>query len=278
MIDVAILGAGELGGSIAHVLARRNIVRRVQIIDPAGQIAAGKALDIMQAGAVEGFSTPVVGTTDVSRVAGAAVVLVADPARPPQDADDLLVLRQVAQLARKAIVIGAAAGHRTLVERGVREAGFARERLFGSAPEALAAAVRALVALHTDGSARDVALTVLGAPPEHTVLAWDDAAIGGFAATRVLDEPTRRRIAAQIGPLWPPGPHALAHAAVDSVAAVCGVSRRVLSCFVGPDDRNGRRHRAVALPIRLGGTGLVRVEQPTLSVTARVALDNAMVL
>src|SRR5262245_8619111 len=155
MIDVAILGAGELGGSIAHVLARRRHVRRVQLVDPSGQIAAGKALDIMQAGPVEGFTTPVVGASDISRVAGAALVIVADAARPSQDTDDLLALRQIAQLARKAIVIGAAAGHRTLVERGVREAGFARERLFGSAPEALAASVRALVALQIDGSAKD---------------------------------------------------------------------------------------------------------------------------
>ncbi len=85
--------------------------------------------------------------------------------------------------------------------------GIARERLIGSAPEALAASVRALVALQTNGSVRDVALTVLGVPPAHAVVNWDDATIGGFAATRVLDEPTLRRLSAQVAPLWPPGPH-----------------------------------------------------------------------
>ena len=34
MIDVAIIGAGELGGSLAHVLARREIVRRIGILRP----------------------------------------------------------------------------------------------------------------------------------------------------------------------------------------------------------------------------------------------------
>jgi malate dehydrogenase len=278
MIDVAIIGAGELGGSLAHVLARREIVRRIQLIDPAGQIAAGKALDIMQAGPVEGFSTPVIGSTDLSRVAGAALVVVADQASPRPDADDFLILKQISQLAARAIVLCAAAHARELVERGVRELRYPRERLIGSAPEALAASVRALVALQTDGSVRDVALTVLGIPPAHAVVNWDDATIGGFAATRVLDEPTLRRLSAQVAPLWPPGPHVLAHAAAEVVAAVCGVSRRTISCFVAPDDSAGRRTRGVALPVRFGASGVTNVSEPTLSVAGRIALDNAMLL
>jgi len=278
MIDVAIIGAGELGGSLAHVLARREIVRRIQLIDPAGQVAAGKALDIMQAGPVERFATPVTGSTDISRVAGAALVVVADQAKPAEGTDDLLTLRQIAQLASRAVVVCAGADGRSLVERGVRELGYRRERLIGSAPEALAASVRALVALQTNGSVRDVALTVLGVPPANAVVTWEDATIGGVAATRVLDEPARRRLSAQVAPLWPPGPHALAHAAADAVAAVCGVSRRPLSCFVAPDDRAGRRSRAAALPLRLGPNGVTSVDEPTLSVAAQVALDNARLL
>jgi malate/lactate dehydrogenase len=277
MIDVAILGAGELGGSLAHVLARREIVRSIQLIDPAGQVAAGKALDFMQTGPVEGFSTRVAGTTDITRAAAADLVVVADQVKP-QAADDLLILRQISQIASRALVLCAGPEGRTLVERGVRELGYRRERLIGSAPEALAASVRALVALQTNGSVRDVALAVLGVPPLHTVVNWDDATIGGFAATRVLDEPTLRRLSSQVALLWPPGPHVLAHAAVETIAAVCGVSRRAISCFTAPDDSAGRRTRAVALPVRLGPMGITSVDQPTLSGAARVALDNAMLL
>ena len=212
MIDVAIIGAGELGGSLAHVLARRDIVRRIQLIDPAGQVAAGKALDIMQAGPVERFTTPVTGSSDISRVAGAALVVVADQATPAQGTDDLLTLRQIAQLASRTVVVCAGPDGRALVECGVRELGYRRERLIGSAPEALAASVRALVALQTNGSVRDIALTVLGVPPAHAVVAWEDATIGGVAATRVLDGPALRPLAAQVAPLRPPGPHPLAPA------------------------------------------------------------------
>ena len=278
MMDVAIIGAGELGGSLAHVLARREIVRRIQLIDPSGQIAAGKALDIMQTGPVEGFTTPVAGSTDLSRVAGCALVIVADSASPQSEADPLLVLTQLKQLAARAVVLCAGVDGRMLVERGVRELKYSREKLIGSAPEALASAIRAVVALQVNGSVRDVVLTVMGAPPANAFVSWEDASIGGCAATRALDEPALRKLASQIPLLWPPGPHALAHSAVEAVAAICGVSRRAVSCFVAPDDTLGQRARVVALPVRLCASGVESLAMPPLSGAAKTALDNAMLL
>src|SRR5215203_4778632 len=74
----AILGAGELGGAIAHALARGDSVSRVWLVDAAGNAAAGKALDIQQAGAIEGFTTRLDGTSDVSHLIGSDVCVVAD--------------------------------------------------------------------------------------------------------------------------------------------------------------------------------------------------------
>ena len=68
------------------------------------------------------------------------------------------------------------------------------------------------------------------------------------------------------------------HAAVEAVAAVAGISRRAVSCFVAPDDSTGTRTRAAAMPVRLGLVGVAGVDAPTLSVAAQVALDNAMLL
>ena len=278
MCDVAIIGAGELGGSLAHVLARREIVRSIQLIDPSGQIAAGKALDIMQTGPIEGFTTPVAGGTDLSRVAGCALVIVADPAAPQADADPLRVLTQLKRLAARAVVLCAGVDGRMLVERGVRELKYSRETLIGSAPEALASAIRAVVALQVNGSVRDVVLTVMGVPPANAFVSWEDASIAGCAATRVLDEPTLRKLASQMALLWPPGPHALAHGAAEAVAAICGVSRRAVSCFVAPDDTFGQRARVVALPARLCASGVESLAMPSLSGAAKTALDNAMLL
>ncbi len=277
-MNLAIIGAGELGGSLAHVLARREIVRHIQLIDPAGQIAAGKALDIMQAGPVEGFCTRLQGSTDESRVAGSSIVVLADFAKAESALDPLLTLKQITTLAPRAVILCAGAGHRELIERSVRELGIGRDRIAGSAPEALAAAIRTLVALAVDGSPKEVALTVLGIPPSRAIVPWEDVTIGGTPATRIIGEPARRRLTAQVAALWPPGPHVLAHAATEAIAAITGVTRRAISCFVSPDDSNGRRARAVAMPVRLGRSGVVRVEQPTLSVAAQVALDTAALL
>ena len=73
MFEVAIIGAGELGGALASMLAERDVVRSVHLIDAAGQVAAGKALDIAQSAAVRGFSTRVTGSPDVTATAGAHV-------------------------------------------------------------------------------------------------------------------------------------------------------------------------------------------------------------
>jgi malate dehydrogenase len=65
VVDVVILGAGELGGTLAHILARSEMSPAIRLVDDAGQVAAGKALDIMQAAPIEGFAARVSGRATV---------------------------------------------------------------------------------------------------------------------------------------------------------------------------------------------------------------------
>jgi malate dehydrogenase len=283
MQRVAIIGAGELGGAVGHALARRDIVRSITLIDDAGTIAAGKALDIAQAAPVERFATELAGANDVSMAAGAAVVVVADRAGRGewQGEEALALLTRLTQMAGGAIVVCAGAGQRELIERGVDELHMDRGRLFGSAPEALAGGARALVALAVNGSPRDVSLALLGVPPHHTVIPWADATSGGFPLTRLIDDPTRIRLAARAAALWPPGPYALAAAAAMAIETMAGRSRRIVSCFVAPGlfaDGAGVRARTGAMPVRLGPGGVVEVVMPELSAAERVALDTALQL
>ena len=280
MRDIAIIGAGELGGATAHALARRDVATTIRLVDDRGRVAEGKALDIMQAAPIEGFATGVSGSTDLSTAGGAAVVVIADRSGGAewQGEDGLMLLRRVGQVAPRAVMVCAGASQSGLIDRGIRELGIDRRRLFGSAPEALASAARAMIALALDGSPRDVMITVLGLPPAHLVLPWDDASIAGFAVTNMLDEPARRRLTARIAALWPPGPFSLAAAVARAIDAVEGRTRAVVSCFVGPDDSGGRRTRTAALPARLGERGIETVVTPSISAVDRVALDNAMLL
>ena len=280
MREVGIIGAGELGGAIAHLLARRDVARAIALVDEAGRIAAGKALDIAQAAPVEGFATQLSAAADPAVVAGADVIVLADAAKGGEWQGDagLQLLKRAAASAPRAVIVCAGASAREIIQRGITELKLRPHRVVGTAPDALAAGVRALVALHVNGSPRDVALSVLGTPPEHAVIAWEEATIGGFALTRQLDEPTRRRIAAQVRPMWPPGPHALAAAAVKAIAAIDGRARHLVSCFVGPDTASGTRTRATALPVRFDAFGVAAVVMPQLSAVERVALENAMAL
>jgi malate dehydrogenase len=286
MREVAIVGAGELGGLVAYALARRNSAGVVRLIDDGGRVAEGKALDISQAAPVEGFATDVAASTGLSAAAGADLVVVADRAggseRPGNDIwqgeDGLTLVRQLNAIAPRALLLCAGVSDREVVERSVRELHIPRARILGSASEAFVAAASAIVALEIDVSPRDVSLSILGVPPDRIVIAWEDAAVAGFSLTGMITEPIRRQLTRRIGALWPVGPYALAAAACKVVDAVSGHSRRPVTCFVAPDDQAGVRTRAAALPVRLGPSGIVEVVMPRLSGVERVALDNAMML
>lgn len=279
MREVAIIGAGDLGGATAHLLARQGLAHAIRIVDDAATVASGKALDIAQAAPVQGFDTQMSGTSDIASAAGASVIVVADKASAARGRDETLQLvKRLAQMAPRAVILCAGASEREVIDRAVSEFRLSRTRVFGSAPEALVAGARALIALAVNGSPRDVAVSVVGAPPDHIVVTWLEAAIGGVAATRVLEEPARRRLTERIAASWPPGPYALAAAAVAAIDVMAGRSRRTITCFVGPNTESGVRARAAALPVRLGPSGIVEVISPSLSVAEQVVLDNAMSL
>jgi malate dehydrogenase len=155
MTTVAIIGAGELGGAIAHALARAESTGRIWLVDSAGNPAAGKALDIQQSGAIEGFSTQLDGTSEVTRIIGCDVCIVADrfgAASPEgraewQGEEGFTHLTRIAEMVPDAPLVFAGASQAALIAQLAREANIPRERLIGSTPEALASAIRSIVAM-----------------------------------------------------------------------------------------------------------------------------------
>ena len=278
MSGVAILGAGELGGAVAHKLAGRGRVRRVCLIDAAPGVAAGKALDIRQAGPIERFEAKVTaGAMDA--VVGAGVVVVADPAAPT-DGEGLsdpawAWMKRIVGLTGGAPILCAGADAGRLVVRSVRELGLRPSRVFGSAPEALSAGLRALIALEADASPAQVAIQVLGTPPVHPVVALSGASVGGCRLEDRLSAAALARVRRRVRLLWPPGPYALASAAARVVEAVAaGGSRRVFTCFVAGESDGPAS--APAVPVTLHAGGVDEVVTPRLSPSERVQLDNAL--
>jgi malate dehydrogenase len=281
MSVVAIIGAGEIGGAVARSLASRGVVGRIRLIDRRGGVAAGKALDLSQSGPINRSDTRVEAAADLSAAAGLPAIVFADPADPDEEwggEAGLAVLRDLARLGHldRSTLIFAGAGHCTLMQRAVDELGLSRRRAIGSAPEALAATARALVAVEAGVVANQVALTVLGRPPEKMVIPWSDASAGGHGIMSLLSAPQMRHVDWRLRALWPPGASALGAAAAIFCEAVVRGSRRIVSAFVSLDRDNGTKAPVCAWPVSLGPDGLERVTAPALTNRDRVVIDEVL--
>jgi malate dehydrogenase len=277
---VAILGAGEIGGAAARSLATRARVDAILLIDEQPNAAAGKALDLRQAGPISGSDVRIDGSADVASAAGASAIVLADTAAGTEWSGDagLALLRRLARLGcfQESVLICAGAGQSALIQLAFDELGLSRSRVVGSAPEAVAATARALVAIESRASAAQVALTVLGKPPRHVVIPWAEASIGGHSVMALLTQPQLNLVEARMKGLWPPGPSTLGSAAAMFAEAVALGSRRLFSAFVSLDRDNGTKAPVCAWPVMLGPRGLERVTTPSLTSRDRVVLDEVL--
>jgi malate dehydrogenase len=274
MSFIAIIGAGPIGGSLAHKLAQRGRVKDVRLIDDSGAVAQGKALDILQASPVEGFSTRVTGTDAINAAAGAAAIVIADPASGHGEHSGeaaLALVRHLAAIEMRAPIVCAGASQRDLIARATGELGLAPARAVGSAPFALESALRALAGVWLDGSGVEVTLRVVGVPPRSAVVAWEESTANGQPLASELAPHHIAALSARIPGLWPPGPYALGSAAARVVEAIANGSRRRYSCFV-----TLRPGTVIAMPVELGSTGVTRIVEPTLTRQERTRMENAM--
>jgi malate dehydrogenase len=290
MSTVCIIGAGDIAGAVAHALARSERVSRVLLIDGNGKAAAGKALDIQQSGAVDLFHVRLDGTDDLSRAAGCAVCVVADrfgrrdsewqgkewQSEEWQGEEGLAMASRLASYSGDAPLVFAGAMQTELIGALARESHVRRERLAGSAPEALISAVRAVVAMEARCTPAEVDLTVLGTPPSGFVVPWSEASIGGYGLERVLSQVQLARIEARTERLWPPGPFALGLAGARVTDALVRHSRRAFCVLTVLSGEFGVRGRVGALPVHLSPAGITQTRVPTLNTRERVRLETAL--
>ena len=290
MATVAIVGAGDIGGAAAQALASCDGVHRVWLVDAATGAAAGKALDLQQAGAITGQHARLYGTSDENRLIGCAVCVIADcfgagtgerhsgdrRSGEWQGAEGLSMLGRITHYLGEAPIVFAGASHAGLLSRLAGETQIRRERLIGSSTDALTSAISAIVAMEASCSPRDVMLTVLGTPPDGFVVPWSEASIGGYAMQRVLSQIQLGRIEARAARLWPPGPYALGAAAARITDAILSNSRRSFSIITQLDGEFGIKRRPGALPARLAAGGIERVRVPELGTREHVRLQTAL--
>lgn len=274
---IAVIGAGPLGGALTHVLARRNRVGDVRLIDPDGKVAEGKALDILQSGPIEPFATRVSAATTYAAAAGADAIVLADHAAGEIAGENgLALLRQIARLETTAPFVFAGGDQRELIMQGLTELRLARARLIGSAPLALESAVTAVVAALLDASPTDLSIGIAGVPPHHVVIGWDAASAFHQPIARVLPAHQMAGVTSRLPALWPPSPYTLASAAARIAEAVALGSRQRYTCYAGIDDAGHGRGLVAAVPVMLERGRVKTVLEPALSRHERTAFENGL--
>ena len=101
---ISLIGAGQIGGTLAHLLGLKEVVSEVVLFDVASGVAKGKALDIAQSSSVDGFNVKFSGTNDYKDIKNSDVIIITAgvPRKPGMSRDDLLginlkIMKQVAE-------------------------------------------------------------------------------------------------------------------------------------------------------------------------------------
>ena len=108
MKKISLIGAGQIGGTLAHLIGTKELVNEVVLFDVASGIAKGKALDIAQSSSVDGFNVKFSGTDNYNDIKDSNVIIITAgvPRKPGMSRDDLLginlkIIKQVAEGVKK---------------------------------------------------------------------------------------------------------------------------------------------------------------------------------
>ncbi len=108
MTKISLIGAGQIGGTLAHLIGTKELVNEVVLFDVASGIAKGKALDIAQSSSVDGFNVRFSGTDKYEDIKDSDVIIITAgvPRKPGMSRDDLLginlkIIKQVAEGVKK---------------------------------------------------------------------------------------------------------------------------------------------------------------------------------
>ena len=104
MTKISLIGAGQIGGTLAHLIGTKELVDEVVLFDVASGVAKGKALDIAQSSSVDGFNVKFLGTDDYKDIKDSDVIIITAgvPRKPGMSRDDLLginlkIIKQVSE-------------------------------------------------------------------------------------------------------------------------------------------------------------------------------------
>jgi malate dehydrogenase len=296
---IALVGAGNIGGTLAHLIGLKEL-GDVVLYDVFGGVAAGKALDIMQSGPVDGFDSLMTGGSDIAAIAGADVVIVTAgfPRQPGMSRDDLLtknagVIAGVAQGIRThcpdAFVIVITNPLDVMVWVMQQKSGLPAHKVVGMAGVLDSSRFRLFLAHEFNVSVEDVTAFVLGGHGDTMVPLTRYSTVAGIPVPDLIKMgwTTQEKIDAictrtangggEIVKLLEKGSayYAPAASAVAMAESYLRDKKRVLPCAALLQGEYGLRDLYVGVPVVIGKGGVERIVEIALQPGEKAAFDKS---
>jgi malate dehydrogenase len=294
---IAIVGAGgNVGAAVAQWAVLKELGELV-LIDIKPQPAEGRALDLTQAGAWEGFNnTRFVATDKSEAMKGADVVVMTAgvPRKPGQSREELIginagivkgICQDVKTHAPDAVLIVVSNPLDAMVFVAKQVTGFPRERVIGSAGVLDSARFRTYISLATGVSVEDVQATVLGAHTDKDMVPIvSNAMVGNVPLSKFLSaekitevvENTKKGGATLTGLIGTSAWLAPGAGTCLMVEAIVRDQGRVLPCSVELRGEFGVKDCFLGVPVKLGAKGAEAVYEIELSASEREAWNKAV--
>ena len=294
---IALIGAGMIGGTLAHLAAMREL-GDIVLFDIAEGIPEGKALDIAQAGPVDDFDARLKGTSDYADIAGADVCIVTAgvPRKPGMSRDDLLginlkVMKAVGegirQHAPNAFVICITNPLDAMVWALREFSGLPAERVVGMAGVLDSARFRHFLAEEFKVSVEDVTAFVLGGHGDTMVPVVEYSTVAGspipdlikmgWSTQEKIDAIVKRTRGGggEIVALLKTGSayYAPATSAIAMAEAYLGDQKRILPCAVYVEGKYGLDGLYVGVPVVIGADGAEEIIEIALDEEAKKNLQ-----
>ncbi len=281
---IALIGAGMIGGTLAHLAALKRL-GDVILFDVIDGLPQGKALDLLEAGPIEGYDCRIIGTNKYDDIAGADVAIVtAGVARKPgMSRDDLLginskivtdVANNLRMHARDAFVIVITNPLDAMVTLMKRVTGFSKQRVVGQAGVLDSSRYRSFVAMELAVSVESVSAMVLGGHGDDMVPVRSYCQVGGVPVEKLISadrleaiEKRTRNAGGEVVALLKTGSayYSPASAAIQMAEAYLFDKKQILPCAALLEGEYGVHGVYAGVPIRIGAGGVELVVEIELT-------------
>lgn len=302
-MKVTVVGAGNVGATCADVLAVRNFVDEIVILDIKEGVAEGKALDIWQTAPIRGFNTRLTGSTnDYSKTAGSDVVVVTSgvPRKPGMSRDDLIstnagivksVTENVIKHSPNAKIIIVSNPLDVMCYCAYLAAKVDSSKVFGMAGILDTARYRAFLAEALNVSPKDIQALLLGGHGDTMVPLPRYTSVGGIPVTELIDadklhaiiERTKVGGGELVKLMGTSAWYAPGAAAAQMVEAIVRDQRRVFPVCAMLNGEYGMKDIYLGVPVILGKNGIEEIievklddEEKELLATSAKAVRSVM--